>query len=481
MKWCFLINNAPSLSEFFGKLSGQILKRNDECLIILTSKMAEYSKKKFFPEGVKFISFIDWCAYNHKKENEEFFGVSWKESFPLFYRNGVVRIDYNKSVEITLQTVQFIKFIFENEKPDVIVSESPTGLLHEVARRFCAKFKIPYLGLEDSRLIDRLELYDSYSDFDKVFIQLSSNDISKEEKKYAQKFVEGFISHTIASVDYRNFGEIHFSQVGIIKHYLKRLKEVAWILLKYLTEKKSSKSLDYDSEIIFRRALLSPFIMEKRQFRIFSQKNIFSKISEKDKDFFLFPLQLQPESSTYVCATYYCDQLNTIKNISLTLPFPYKIYVKEHPASVGKRPRSFYKELKKIPNLVLIDPYENMQEIIKKSDGVITLTSTVGMEAALAGKPVYVLGRVFYSYHPFCRRVNNFDELKSKIKYDLTNKPNVDNLEDINNRFVTACLRNTIKGSIVSASNNKDDINDYEQILDNLKNILIKYELKIIE
>jgi capsule polysaccharide modification protein KpsS len=164
--------------------------------------------------------------------------------------------------------------------------------------------------------------------------------------------------------------------------------------------------------------------------------------------------------------------LNTVKNIAFTLPFPYKLYVKEHPASVGLRPKSFYKKFKKLPNVVLISPEENIESIIKKSSGIITLTSTVGMEAALVGKPVYVLGNVSYSYHPLCRKPRNFEDLKNNIEKDLVDKINTDNLEDINCRFIISSFRNTIHGSIVSASREKD-INDYKLIYEKIKSYAI--------
>ena len=65
MKWCILINNAPNLSEFFGKLSDEIIKRGDDCLVVFGGKIAEYEKKKFFPNKAKFISAVDWCAGNY--------------------------------------------------------------------------------------------------------------------------------------------------------------------------------------------------------------------------------------------------------------------------------------------------------------------------------------------------------------------------------------------------------------------------------
>ena len=68
MKWVFLINDAQFFPEFFGKLAYQAIEQKDECLVVISSKIAEYRKKKFFPDKAKFIFKIDWCIKNYQKE-----------------------------------------------------------------------------------------------------------------------------------------------------------------------------------------------------------------------------------------------------------------------------------------------------------------------------------------------------------------------------------------------------------------------------
>src|SRR5947207_3233419 len=127
MKWCFLVSDFKALPEFFGKISKELIKGGDDCLVVFSSKIAEYEKKKFFPEGTRFISVVDWNIDNYQKDKKDFFGLSWKDFFPFFERNPVLKPDYNASIEITQQIVQFYKFLFEKERPDTIINELPTG------------------------------------------------------------------------------------------------------------------------------------------------------------------------------------------------------------------------------------------------------------------------------------------------------------------------------------------------------------------
>jgi len=476
-KWFFLINNASFLMEFFGKLAKEAIDQGDECVGIINSKFAEYEKKNFFPSEMKFISKIDWCTENYQRDKIRFNGLSWRKVSFIFDRFERLNFTYNNSVEMVSQLYQFFEFLFKTEKPSIIISEPVSGLFNGIADYFCALNRVPYFGFSGSRFQNRIDAYDSeetYSEYIKTFAKLNNNNISSKEKKFAKNFIHKFVSHKELP-SYMGVEKNDFSQFKIFKRYARRIKELGHYYFKYFLNRKYFKEFDYESENIFKNAFYVLFETEKHKFRILAQKNIFNFLSDlKDnKQFFLFPLHFQPESSTSVLANYLCDQLNTIKNIAFTLPFPYKLYVKEHPMSIGCRSKSFYEQLKKIPNVVLISPKENTADLIEKSSGVITLTGTIGIEAILVGKPVYVLGKIFYTYHPLCRKIENFDDLKNKLLIDLVRKPNIVNLEDINLRFITSYLRNTIIGNIVSGSTDHD-INDYSYIYDNVRKMLEK-------
>ncbi|MFH1968263.1 MAG: hypothetical protein ABIJ84_02660 [bacterium] len=475
MKLLFLINNASFFPNFFGKLAYETVKRGDNCLVVFNSKIAEYNKKKFFPEEAKFISKVDWCIKNYNKDKKDFNDLSWKEFFPIFDRFQGIDFNYNNSFKIVSQTCQFFEFIFEKEKPDVVISEVPAGLFHNTAYHFCEKKNILYLDFTVSRISGMIEVLDkkfTFLKYEENFKKINSSDLSESNKHFAREIVDQFTSHKKVPT-YMNLPKIYLSQIDIIRHFVKRIKEYGKLLLKYFKERKRFKDFDYESEAILNNAIKSPWKIERRKFKILFQRHIFDKFDkDKNEDFFFYPLHFQPESSTSVYATYYSDQLNTIKNVAFSMPFPYKLYVKEHPVAVGTRPKSFYKKLKEIPNVVLIAPYENVENIVKNSLGVIILTSTIGLEAALAGKPVYVLGDVFYSYHPLCKSIKNFEELKEKIEKDLAKRPDTNDLENINSRFIISYFKNTIEGSILSASIGEDK-NDYELIYKNIKKIIL--------
>lgn len=480
MKYCFLINYVDLIMEFFGKLSHQIQKEGDECLLVFNSKISEYEKRKFFSAdcfpSIKTISKVDWLIKNYEEKQTDFNDVSWKEFFPTFERKSHdLKFDYNNSVEIVSQLYQFLKFVFETEKPDVVINEAPANIFTEIAYHLCKKYNIAYLGFTGSKINGRLDFYDlehTCSKYEKTFKEMKDIDISESERKFAVDFIKNFVSHKQLPpyVDFQ-IKNIKSGKINRIKRYIKEEQQIFFLWIRYIFEGKQFALFDYESRAVFKWILFRPWFSFKKNFRILLQKNIFDYLDDNDK-FFLFPLHLQPESSTSVLATYFCNQLNTIKNIAFALPFPYKLYVKEHPSAVGTRTRNFYKEIKKLPNAVLVSSCENVENLVKRSQGIVTLTSTIGMEAALAGKPTYVLGNVFYAYHPFCRRVNNFEELREKIREDLA-KPIIEDLESINIRFIISYFRNTIKGN-VDENIIQNDTNNYQKIYQDIRCLFLK-------
>jgi hypothetical protein len=82
-----------------------------------------------------------------------------------------------------------------------------------------------------------------------------------------------------------------------------------------------------------------------------------------------------------------------IRFISKELPAGWLLAVKENPNMVGIRPYSVYEELKRIPNVELIDPTVPSKSLIEQSEGTCGVSGTALLEAALLGKPTHAFGQ----------------------------------------------------------------------------------------
>ncbi|EEX3983378.1 hypothetical protein D1J05_005134, partial [Escherichia coli] len=120
--------------------------------------------------------------------------------------------------------------------------------------------------------------------------------------------------------------------------------------------------------------------------------------------------------STSILAHYH-DEFNLIKNIAFSLPTGYSLLVKDHMSAYGFNSLAFYREISSLPGVYIISPEKNAKELVIDSIGVITLTSTVGYEAAILDKPVVVFGDVFYEKHKRVLKLSNYDQISNAIDY----------------------------------------------------------------
>lgn len=160
-------------------------------------------------------------------------------------------------------------------------------------------------------------------------------------------------------------------------------------------------------------------------------------------NYIFFPLHFEPEISVLLMAPWATDQLLVIKHLARSLPVGYKLYVKEHPQMVPYRPRSFYHELKKIPNVRLVRPTISSFDIIQNARLVTVIAGNAGWEATILKKPVITLGQIFFNRLSFVRHCSAHEELPTLVKELLENFSHLYNENELIN-FTAAILENAI-------------------------------------
>lgn len=121
--------------------------------------------------------------------------------------------------------------------------------------------------------------------------------------------------------------------------------------------------------------------------------------------FVLVALHKQPEASIDVFGRYYEDQFQNIVNVWRACPDDWVVAVKEHASAVGDRGFGFYRELRKLPNLRLVDERIDSHELIRRAEAVVTVSGTVAYEAALMGRPALTLTAMYFSGGASCRHI----------------------------------------------------------------------------
>ena len=110
-----------------------------------------------------------------------------------------------------------------------------------------------------------------------------------------------------------------------------------------------------------------------------------------DKKYFLWALHMRPEGAVSTLGDGR-DEIAELLRCAELLPDGFFMAVKENPEMFTQRKRGFHRKLKKHSKIILMDPYSPIFPLIESSIGVIGISGTVLLEAAILNKPTCALG-----------------------------------------------------------------------------------------
>jgi hypothetical protein len=139
--------------------------------------------------------------------------------------------------------------------------------------------------------------------------------------------------------------------------------------------------------------------------------------------FVFFGLHFQPESSIDVCAHFYSDQVRVVELISRSIPPTHKILVKLHKSAASHYSRSQLAEFTKFPGVQLVSPFAYTREFMQKAAVVFSIQGTIGLEAALLGKPVVMFADSPTKVFPNVSTIGRLPEFPDLIRKKLTEEP----------------------------------------------------------
>jgi hypothetical protein len=167
-------------------------------------------------------------------------------------------------------------------------------------------------------------------------------------------------------------------------------------------------------------SLLGSFLNDawQRQYMRFQvyQPNFGEKLSEGQK-YLYYPLPMSTEYSTQFTATMWVNQIYLIEQLAKSIPSDWILYVKEHPATVywRARPASFYKQIKRLPNVQLAPIDMDGHQLIAEAEMVAVITGTSGWEAIQMNKPLITFADNYYDVLNLSRKCSDMDNLPREI------------------------------------------------------------------
>lgn len=322
------------------------------------------------------------------------------------------KLSYDIVKNIFINLISFFEEFIKTENLNVFifncVASSYAHLFYLILKENCIKVIIPTaIGLEN-RLFLADNPYGYFKDAYEYFDKLNNNEVIPNEsiKIHSKKIIDKIRSYKPA---YENRA-VSLERDKFKIPSVKRVVNYLFNYFKYYRNDYTQPSMiEKVSNIIKLKCNL------KKSFKYFN------KIADIDTPFIYFPLHYEPEIATLVLSQY--DQLAIIDIISKQIPLNWKLVIKEHPAMIGQRDYKFYKTIKeRYPNVLIIDPLENSQILIHKSEIVFSLCGTAIFESIVLKKPVIYTGKVRYEGFGLgikSKDILNFDKLiKKALDYE---------------------------------------------------------------
>ncbi len=309
------------------------------------------------------------------------------------------RFSYRKRLEILGKEVSFWAGVLDQYTPQAVVNELVAIEISEVLLIECRRRNIRYLAGMNC-------LIDGYFYWLENPLSLSGKHLqerapSKDSLEAANRYVEELLAK-----DYKPFyvkdlrGRRDLAPVAVA------LAKTGYWLWRRLAERCGGGfSYEmYDDEYWKRLVVF--------------MKGLFLKYDDLDeipggKEIIYYPLHQEPEATLNYMSEFYANQVATIENIMRCLNANQVLVVKEHPVDKGALLRRKFAALKRTCSGLYYLPAERHgREVLAVANRVVTLTSTVGWEAAVLGKRVYVLGKIFYDHFNGVTAVSDFSALR---------------------------------------------------------------------
>jgi capsule polysaccharide modification protein KpsS len=133
----------------------------------------------------------------------------------------------------------------------------------------------------------------------------------------------------------------------------------------------------------------------------------------------LFGLHLQPESSIDVWAPFFSNQMWVIELLARSLPPSHKLLVKIHKSDISNWVREQLEQMCWFPGVEIVAPFADMRGFIQQADLLVTIQGTMGLEGALLGKPVIILGDSPVIGFPSVSRIGRLTDLPALVRSKL--------------------------------------------------------------
>lgn len=400
-----IISELSKLDKF--EFIGIVTTRQD-ISFFQNQNIIPFEKLIYYPDC--YINKSSFNLENLKKLEEKYELNFWIDVYSdrSFYKYWVDfhKFTRNEILSIIENSISFFINILETTKPKLVLMQQPGEnvsnlILYRIAKKMGIKVLTPNpIYIHDKVVIaDNIDCREISDEFNTIMHDFTDSSII-----YDEKYIKNYSLTKSMEVLSSSFDQVKLNAYRKINHYIKRLSDDPELIYKNIGKTKLK---------LLKNKYQTHFKIKKR--KKFLDDNAIKSI--KDKKFLYFPLQTEPESIVLVKSPFYTNTVVLIENIAKSIPIDSVLYVKEHPVQKLKfwRPIEDYQKIIDLPNVRLVHPNVNSQNLIANSQGVICLSGATGLEALFYRKPVILLSDEYYDVVSMIKKVKKITDLPSAI------------------------------------------------------------------
>lgn len=407
-------------SEFYGRVGAELTRRGHIVAHVTYSRWsARALRKKGFtafciPDRMASLGPVDVRAVAADIPNT--YGVgSCRSIYRTDFTLATKPEDW--AVEQTVRQLLAIESVFEEWRPDIVFPEAGNETMRTLAHLVGLRRAVPVLFAFHTIFPNPLRLYVDQP-YGAIVSDASLRRLSPAERDEVNRFSTAFLERDTPIRPYRS--------TRVTAHRLR-------MLLRHCAVR-----LLADRDNPYLRPVAWPFRDFRNSLRALVARTLYDR-TPIDRPYVYFPLHVTDDFKLERLVPHCADQVALIRQVADALPEGLDVVVKEHPLSIGRNKLRMLAALKRIRNVKLVEPHTSSVKLARGSRALVVISSTVGLEALLAAKPVLTLGKPFYSGFGITVDVDDFHELPEAVTKVLNFEPDPDRIAEFLQASMKAC------------------------------------------
>ncbi len=293
---------------------------------------------------------------------------------------------------LLLRLFAFMNDVFREAAPDLVLSRETASRFAQAAWFLAALKDIPFFTCRFSKVLSKRAFWtDDYFMYNTRASELAVEYIAggRAPSREAMEMIKHFRGRP-STVDYILQNWIQDKAYNWFKTHWDFLALTKQRVLYHLRGSKGARPKHVMTRVFeyYRTSIMKR--RHARYFRTFREQDL------RATRYAYLALHKEPELMINFESPLWHDQRHLIKYVSSMLPSGCRLLVKEHRFNWGRRYGGYLKYISGLPNVTLINPFDNQFKYIKNADIIVTDNGSTGWEGLIMKKSVVTLEKTFY-------------------------------------------------------------------------------------